>query len=104
VQPRCALRTACAPLMRALLFGVLLAAACAIEPLQAADPPVPNSSQSSTPPKPAKPAAEPADADFIEFLGSVDSEDEEWLNYLSHTDPTKVAAAKKPPSSDGAEQ
>jgi hypothetical protein len=86
--------------IRALLLGGLLALVYT-GPLCASDPP-PSSSQPSSPPKPAKPAADSADADFIEFLGSVDSEDEDWLNYLSQTDPTKVAAAKKPPS-EGAE-
>jgi hypothetical protein len=91
-------------MMRTALFGALLVVAWCAEPVQGADPPPPNGSQTTNPAKPAKSAPDPADADFIEFLGSVDSEDEGWLNYLSHTDPTKVAAAKKPPSSDGAEQ
>ncbi len=48
-------------------------------------------------------AAPSDDADLIEFLGGVGAEDEDWLNYLSQTDPTKVATApRSPPPSGGA--
>jgi hypothetical protein len=38
-----------------------------------------------------------ADDELLEFLGSVDSDtgDEDWLDYLSQTDPAKVAKGDK---------
>lgn len=42
-----------------------------------------------------------SDAALMEFLGGIGSEDEEWIDYLSRTDPTKVAADPKHARPDG---
>jgi hypothetical protein len=44
---------------------------------------------------------EPTDAEFLEYLGSVDVEGQDWMDYLSHTDISRVAKAKPPPDPPG---
>ncbi len=41
------------------------------------------------------------DADLMEFLGGIGSADGRWIDYLSSTDPAKVASPPKQPAPSG---
>ena len=94
---------------RLWLFWLLAALVPAAAYADEAKSPAPKPAAASARPAPAaadkpasKPMAAPApatsvDDEFLEFLGSVDTDggDEDWMDYLSQTDVSKVAKAKK---------
>jgi hypothetical protein len=75
VNPRTVVLVVC-------LSGVLPVVRCALQPAQAATPPV--------------------DASLLEFLGSVDSDDQEWHEYLaSSVEPQALRAVRRDPPPPG---